>query len=128
MEKISGKQIVEERVEKYNGLPYVLRARAAQEIKDAIQLNALVPLDHSMREALDMIAHKIARIIAGNPEDIDSWVDIAGYAELVVEELQDKKNIPTFKSDEEAEEFTENADLTEYDLSKFHPARFLKEK
>ena len=128
MEKLSGKQIVEERKEKYRGIPYVIRARAAQEIKEAIYENSYMILSAPMREALDMIAHKIARIIAGNPEDIDSWVDIAGYAELVVEELQRKKKIPTFKSEEEAEEFIENADLTEYDLSGFAPARFVKEK
>ncbi len=30
-----------------------------------------------------------------------------------------KKKIPTFESDEEAERFVEEADLTEYDLSQF---------
>lgn len=34
------------------------------------------------REALDMIAHKIGRIICGNPNHPDSWIDIAGYATL----------------------------------------------
>jgi hypothetical protein len=41
------------------------------------------------REALDMIAHKIARIINGDPDYADSWVDIAGYATLVSERLKD---------------------------------------
>jgi predicted DNA binding CopG/RHH family protein len=35
-----------------------------------------------------------------------------------------KKKIPSFASDEEAERFVETADLTEYDLSQFKPARF----
>lgn len=35
------------------------------------------------KEALDMIAHKIARILNGDPNHIDSWHDIAGYAMLV---------------------------------------------
>ena len=39
-------------------------------------------------EALDMICHKIARIINGDPNHIDSWQDIAGYARLVAERLQ----------------------------------------
>lgn len=39
-------------------------------------------------EALDMIVHKIARICNGNPHNIDSWRDIAGYAQLVVNELE----------------------------------------
>ncbi|MBC7284486.1 BrnA antitoxin family protein [Hoeflea sp.] len=35
-----------------------------------------------------------------------------------------KKKIPSFASDEEAERFVETADLTEYDLSQFRPAKF----
>lgn len=33
--------------------------------------------------ALDTIADKIARILNGNPDYIDNWHDIAGYATLV---------------------------------------------
>ena len=39
------------------------------------------------REALEMIMHKTARIINGNPNYVDSWVDIAGYSQLVVNRL-----------------------------------------
>jgi hypothetical protein len=35
------------------------------------------------KEALTIIAHKIARILNGDPEYTDSWHDIAGYAKLV---------------------------------------------
>jgi hypothetical protein len=42
-------------------------------------------------EALDMIFHKIARIINGDPDYADSWVDIAGYATLVANRLEAKK-------------------------------------
>lgn len=38
-------------------------------------------------EALDMIVHKIARILNGDPDYIDNWHDIAGYATLVEREL-----------------------------------------
>lgn len=38
-------------------------------------------------EALDMIAHKLGRILAGDPNYADSWVDIAGYAQLVANRL-----------------------------------------
>jgi predicted DNA binding CopG/RHH family protein len=34
------------------------------------------------------------------------------------------KQFPTFRSDEEAEEFVANADLSEYDFSQFKPVRF----
>ena len=38
-------------------------------------------------EALDMIAHKIGRILNGDPNYADSWHDIAGYAKLVEDRL-----------------------------------------
>lgn len=40
------------------------------------------------RESLEMIVHKIARIVNGNPNNIDSWDDIAGYAKLVSDRLK----------------------------------------
>ena len=42
-------------------------------------------------EALDMIAHKIGRILNGNPDYADSWIDIAGYAKLVADRLDGVK-------------------------------------
>ena len=41
-------------------------------------------------EALDMIFSKIARIVNGDPNYVDSWTDIAGYATLVADRLQGK--------------------------------------
>lgn len=40
------------------------------------------------KEGLDMILHKVARIVNGDPDYDDSWVDICGYAQLVVDELR----------------------------------------
>ena len=45
-------------------------------------------LDSDQREALDMICHKIGRIINGDPNYADSWIDIAGYAKLVADRLE----------------------------------------
>lgn len=45
-------------------------------------------MSHSQREALEMIAHKIGRILNGDPDYSDSWHDIAGYARLVEQELE----------------------------------------
>lgn len=42
----------------------------------------------SQKESLDMIAHKIGRIVCGDPNYIDSWDDIAGYAKLVADQLR----------------------------------------
>ena len=39
-------------------------------------------------EALDMIQHKIASILNGDPDYADSWDDIAGYAKLVSDRLK----------------------------------------
>lgn len=39
------------------------------------------------KEALEMIAHKIGRILNGDPNYADSWHDIAGYAKLVEDEI-----------------------------------------
>lgn len=40
------------------------------------------------KEALDMIVHKMGRILNGDPNYADSWHDIAGYAKLVDDRLQ----------------------------------------
>ncbi len=38
-------------------------------------------------EALEMVCHKIGRIVNGDPDYSDSWHDIAGYAKLVADRL-----------------------------------------
>lgn len=45
-------------------------------------------LAFDQREAIDMIIHKLGRIINGNPDKVDTWVDIAGYAKLVADRLE----------------------------------------
>ena len=42
-------------------------------------------------EALEMICHKLGRIVNGDPNYADSWVDIAGYAKLVADRLEGKE-------------------------------------
>lgn len=34
------------------------------------------------KEALDMILHKVARILCGDPDETDHWKDIGGYAKI----------------------------------------------
>lgn len=48
-------------------------------------------LDDTKREALEMIAQKIARILNGDPEYKDNWHDIAGYATLAEERCRDEE-------------------------------------
>ena len=40
-----------------------------------------------MRESIHLIQQKVARIICGDPFERDHWVDIMGYAALVLREL-----------------------------------------
>ncbi|AUI65585.1 MULTISPECIES: DUF6378 domain-containing protein [Glaesserella] len=56
-------------------------AQIAQEIKLVIAANDNC-LSHQKREALEMIAVKMARILNGGHNHKDSWQDIAGYAML----------------------------------------------
>ena len=59
-------------------------ATMAQELKDAFRRGRTWPLlDDMEREALQMIASKIARILSGNPHEPDHYRDIAGYATLI---------------------------------------------
>lgn len=44
-------------------------------------------LNAMQRESLDMIAHKIGRVLSGNPNHADHWIDIQGYARLIEERL-----------------------------------------
>lgn len=39
-------------------------------------------------EALEMISTKISRIVTGDPDSIDQWDDIAGYATLIADRLR----------------------------------------
>jgi len=66
----------------------------AQSLKSFVRVQLVNPEKFSFRqaEALDMILHKIARIIAGNPNHVDHWIDIAGYALLAAE--QSTSSIP----------------------------------
>lgn len=67
---------------------FVDHARITQSLKTIIDQCDNGKLSWSQRESLDMIAHKIGRILNGDPNYADSWVDIAGYAKLVADELE----------------------------------------
>jgi len=85
---MDAEDISKERGEKYG--PYLRMAYIAQGIKQAIFGPAVnigtISLDK--REALEMIATKIARIVNGDASHVDSWDDIAGYANLISKELR----------------------------------------
>ena len=65
-------------------------AQISQELKTLLRdhlLQRQKTLEEDQQEALDMICHKIARIVNGDPDYADSWIDIAGYAKLVADRL-----------------------------------------
>lgn len=58
-------------------------AATAQRFKSLIiQSKNGSKLTHVQREGLEMIVHKIARILEGDPNHRDHWDDIAGYAHI----------------------------------------------
>lgn len=64
------------------------QARITQELKDVMHATPnWEKLSPIQKEALEMNVHKIARILAGNPDSIGHWEDIAGYATLVVQRI-----------------------------------------
>lgn len=95
----------EERVARYfgNDVNKVLDSRAVDygKFKDGARLMQgmkRLMADHAQAqgktfaddqwEALEMIVHKIGRIVNGNSDKVDHWTDIAGYATLVADRLE----------------------------------------
>jgi hypothetical protein len=85
-------QMLETRGSKYG--PFIGHAEVTRALKNVIHFyvvqrkGSMQNLEADMAEALDMIAHKIARIINGDETYSDSWADIAGYAKLVADRLE----------------------------------------
>lgn len=68
---------------------FVDNAEITQRLKHVMrQHSGWGDLRLSQAEALEMIAHKIGRILNGDPNYIDSWHDIGGYAGLVERSLR----------------------------------------
>jgi len=64
------------------------QAHISQAIKDGMSIGRNWPVLRSdQREALELIAGKLARILNGDPEHFDSWHDVAGYATLIADTL-----------------------------------------
>lgn len=90
------RSILEERGSRYGD--FKTHAEITVELKDAFSRAIWRRCDNVedydnlfppyMQEAVDMIMHKLGRIANGDPFYDDSWIDIAGYAQLVVDELR----------------------------------------
>jgi hypothetical protein len=76
-----------ERGNRYGAFPG--HARISQNLKRVMVDSPNWPdLTDAQREALEMVAHKIGRILNGDPNYHDSWHDIVGYTKLVADELR----------------------------------------
>lgn len=63
-------------------------AYCSQSIQSHLRLGDLDKrYSDAQREALQMIALKLARIVIGDANHRDSWMDIAGYAKLVADSI-----------------------------------------
>ena len=79
-------QLITERGSRYG--KFKDGAEIMQSLKDTMRdVDGWNNLTASQKEALDMIQHKIGRILNGDPTYDDSWKDISGYATLIVNEL-----------------------------------------
>lgn len=79
-------QTLAERGNRYGS--FAEHARISQRLKDAMGDSPnWSKLSPDKREALEMIQHKIARILNGDPEYHDSWHDMIGYTKLVADTL-----------------------------------------
>lgn len=62
-----------------------VNAMISQQLKGVFIVAGYKDLDLAQREALDMIALKLSRILSGQANFKDHWDDIAGYAKLAAE-------------------------------------------
>jgi hypothetical protein len=78
---VDTKELLAERAKTHGS--FEVHARTTQSLKAVVKINLANKILTPMHaEALDMILHKIGRIVAGNPYYNDHWDDIAGYAKL----------------------------------------------
>ena len=63
-------------------------ARLTQELKGVAHTSGnWDELSYEQKEAIDMILHKLGRILAGDPNHEDHWADLQGYARLAADRL-----------------------------------------
>lgn len=80
-------RILNERGERYGS--FEANAHTAQTLKQAMRgAPGWVLLSNAQREGLEMIQHKIARMLHGDTKYLDNIVDICGYASLVCDSMQ----------------------------------------
>ena len=81
-------------------------ARVAQRLQDDMRAEpGWERCDAVQKQALSVIADKIARVLTGDPSYDDNWRDIQGYARLVEERLPGSKVAKTTAAFKDADGF-----------------------
>ena len=80
-------QILEERGSRYGD--FGSHAIITQNIKAAMRHSPnWAKLPNDMKEALEMVAHKVGRILNGDFTYADNVIDIIGYMQLVLDRME----------------------------------------
>jgi hypothetical protein len=80
-------EILAERGSRYG--KFANHARIAQGLQETLHIMPNWPtMDYDMKQALIVITDKIARMGNGDPFYEDNWVDIIGYATLVLDRIR----------------------------------------
>ena len=82
------KQVLEEREDSYGSFKdnSLVSQNLKRAMRNAVNWDLLTP---QQKEALEMVQHKISRILCGDVNYLDSWVDSIGYLQLIVNELEE---------------------------------------
>lgn len=73
---------------------FIDNARIAQEMKGYVRgCGSWSELEYDQKEAIDNICIKMSRVLSpsGDKSYIDNWVDMAGYATLVADRLNNNE-------------------------------------
>lgn len=85
-------QVLRERGDRYG--PFENHAKITQMLKDVMRSEpGWDRLTYPQREALEMVAHKIGRMLNGDPTYEDSVVDIIGYTDLMLRCMRGKNEL-----------------------------------
>ena len=87
--KPSVDELVDERALTYGKFQNL--AEVSQRFKDSLHYFLITRnkyLAPDQQEAMELIFHKFARIINGDPDYVDNWKDVAGYATLISDRLE----------------------------------------
>jgi len=81
--------ILKERGSRYG--TFANHAKCSSALREAFFTHQMAygqaPLTATQTEAIILILHKLARIANGDPNYDDNWIDLCGYSQLVVDDL-----------------------------------------